>query len=1070
MDLYIFQTGRKLGKRATGVENYYESEKILVEAYADMAKEKKTNIYTEGDESMYDIETKIQDAYRKNDLDLMDSLDKKVERSAAFREKFLYKRNEIQAYSIDTILKNSSLFVGVGVAHLPGDRGVIELLRQKGYTLRPIKMSDRDAKQKESIDKLSVPLPFYPQQAEDSFYSVSVPGKLYDLNEAYQRLDRQQFSDMTNGCYYLITRVKTHAAFIGKSEKEILKEVDSMLYENIPGKIISKQVINNNGYQGYDIVNRTRIGDLQRYNIFVSPFEILIFKMAGKENYIQGKEATKFFSSIKLKKLNTGNYTFSPQQGGFAIQMPHQPVAYLNTNIDNDERWEYEAIDKSTGNAYLVFKKSLLNFRILEADTFDLHMSEESFRSADFFDKQLDRKVVSFKGYPSIYTTEKLKDQSTVFARYFISGPDYYVVAARTKNDKKTVEPFLNSFKFEKYQYNDTKNYVDTFMNFSVQSAVIPVIDEDLRALVEKTEESSPYITYWSKTRNGFFKNKITGEAVNVNVQTYPKYFHIRDTAKFWKEEIDSYLENKDLILSHIDSFQMNSTAKGYRFSVRDTASSKQVNRMILLKDNALYSMVSMGDTTNNKSIFIDSFYNSFLPLNNKPATLLLKSKTNIFFDDLFSTDSVTNSRAVQAIPSVYFDETDIPLLIASISRLKKSDKKYLDIKSSLIAQLGFIKDTSKPVIIDYLKKLYEQTADTSIFQNSILAALINQQTRSSFSLLKELILQDPPVVENNYDYVFLDGLSDSLQLARNLFPEFLELTVLEDYKPKILQLLAKLADSGYIKPKDYESYFYKIYFDAKVELKKQLSKDGKLMEAEFKKEDGNSVMENYNTYDYNNYNYNKNDNLYNNAVLLMPFYDNNPAVKKIFDKLVVSKDPKVQLKFATLLLKNNKQVKDSIFKQLADKSEIRADLYTALQKIKRLDKFPATYNNQLEVARAFLIGCKNYTKIDSTVFMGKTAASYNLKSGVVYFFKYKVKKEDDWKIGISGLLPEDEKVISIEKTLVFMTDKKLKDDEPEINQFHQQLKQLLISMHKGGKYFYENTNYGMGYPDYYDN
>ena len=41
LDLYIFQTGKKLGKRGTGVENYYETEKIVMQAYADMASEKK---------------------------------------------------------------------------------------------------------------------------------------------------------------------------------------------------------------------------------------------------------------------------------------------------------------------------------------------------------------------------------------------------------------------------------------------------------------------------------------------------------------------------------------------------------------------------------------------------------------------------------------------------------------------------------------------------------------------------------------------------------------------------------------------------------------------------------------------------------------------------------------------------------------------------------------------------------------------------------------------------------------------------------------------------------------------
>jgi len=135
LDLYIFQAGRKLGKTAAGVEDYYESEKLVMEAYRDMANEKKKKSFDLDGESVSSLIQKLQQAYRNGDLDLMDSLDNKMEKSIAFREKFLYRRNEIQANSIDSIIKMQSLFVGVGAAHLPGERGVIELLKKMGYTL-----------------------------------------------------------------------------------------------------------------------------------------------------------------------------------------------------------------------------------------------------------------------------------------------------------------------------------------------------------------------------------------------------------------------------------------------------------------------------------------------------------------------------------------------------------------------------------------------------------------------------------------------------------------------------------------------------------------------------------------------------------------------------------------------------------------------------------------------------------------------------------------------------------------------------------------------------------------------
>ncbi|HEY8970821.1 MAG TPA: TraB/GumN family protein, partial [Puia sp.] len=297
LDLYIYQTGRKLGKQATGVENYFQTEQLVMEAAQDMMKDKKKRPDTDG-ASPYELERKTQEAYRKGDLDMLDSLEKLLQPSEAYMEKFLYRRNEIQAASIDSIIKHHTLFVGVGAAHLPGKRGVIELLRKKGYILRPVTMPDRDANQKDDIDKIRVPVSFSSFSPDDGDFSVQLPGKLYRRPDS--RTDSWQYADMSNGAYYMIGRVKTHSSFLGQKEETVLRKIDSMLYEGIPGKILKKVPITRSGYKGFDITGKTRRGDMQRYNILVTPYEVLIFKMSGNNNYVDGKEAEQFFNSIAI--------------------------------------------------------------------------------------------------------------------------------------------------------------------------------------------------------------------------------------------------------------------------------------------------------------------------------------------------------------------------------------------------------------------------------------------------------------------------------------------------------------------------------------------------------------------------------------------------------------------------------------------------------------------------------------------------------------------------------------------------------------------------------------------------
>lgn len=1063
LDLYIFQAGRKLGKEPAGVEDYYQSEKLVMEAYRDMANEKKKKDIDLDGESVSALLQKLQQAYRNGDLDLMDSLDNKMEKSVAFREKFLYRRNDIQADAIDSIIRKRSLFVGVGAAHLPGTRGVIEQLRKKGYRLRPVKMTDRDAAQKDAISDMKVAVSFSNQKADDGAYDVDVPGPLYSLQSNYQQLNRVQYADMSNGSYYMVTRVKTYASFIHQSQADVAKKTDSLLYEYIPGNIISKKEITRNGYNGLDIVNRTRRGDMQRYNIFYTPFEVLIFKMSGKNNYVDGEEGKRFFSSIHLKEYAQTVVNFKPGPAGFEIKMPHEPHAYDNNA--EDERWEYEAVDKTTGDACLIMKKAVYNYDFLEADSFDLALMETSFRSADIFDKQISRQNTTLNGYPALLVKEKLKSGDYIHAMFVIKGPQYYVLAQRSKSSADKAFTFYKTFSFAPYTYTDTKKYTDTFLRISLATPVTPEIDEGIRTIIEQTMEdalngnnSNGYITYWKKARNGLFRDEKSGDLVSVQVQEYPKYFYIKDSAKFWKEEIDAHL-SKDMVLY---SKKMGTTDAGKTtacsISISDTASSRLINKLIVLKGKYLFTLSSMSDTISKQNSFASGIFSSFKPTESVTDENIYQSKLPLFFSDLFSKDSATHKRAQQSISNIFFGTDGFTMLNDAISRLSIKDKDYFDSKTRLIAELGYIKDTLTNKIPVYLKKIYEQTADTSMFQNEAIIALARLKTDSSFKILKELMLQDPPIFEDNSDYSsFFEHFYDSLKLSAGLFPQLLQLSTLNDYKENITGLLVTLVDSGYIKALDYENYFSGIYIDGKVALRKQQAKEEKQLEEEMKKEDEEEV-------DPEREYRNKGDDygLNDYGVLLMPFYETNKNVQQFFTKLLVSKDENVRMNTAVLFLRNNKNVPDSILLKLATDDKYRSLLYYKLKEADRADKFPKAYANQLALSRSNIVMQNEYDKMDSIVFIKKTITTLKNKSGQVYFFKYRIKKTDDWKIAFSGLQPLNNKDISSDDELTTLTDKKILSDQPVDDQLNKELKKVVFRFYNSAKnFFISDYNYG---------
>ena len=1062
LDLYIFQAGRKLGKRAAGVEDYYESEKLVMEAYRDAALEKNKKPLDLDGETIQGLLQKLQQAYRYGDLDMMDSLDNIIEQSKLFREKFLYKRNEIQAHAIDSIIRSSSLFAGVGAAHLPGDRGVIELLRKKGYTLRPVKITDRDADQKATIDKLKVPVSFSRQSAEDGMYSVEVPGPLYELEANNESLNRSQFADMNNGAYYMVTRVRTYTAFF-ENNPAVLQKVDSLLYEYVPGTILSKEKISRNGYPGYDIGNRTRRGDMQRYNIFVTPFEILLFKMSGKNDYVAGEEANRFFGSIRLKEFAAAASSFSPKHGEFSVFFPQEPFAFFNAR-END-RWEYEAFHKNTGDACLMLKRSVYNYDFLSSDSFDLAMIEQSFRSSAQFAKQAERKYGKLDGYPALFVKEKLQNGAFVQAAYVLRGPHYYVLAQRSKTAAAKASQFFQSVRWLPFLYEPPQLYEDSFLLLQAHTPVRPVLDNGIRSIIEKTLQDASngnnpagYVSYWKNRRNAVFQSKSTGEMVSIILQEFPAYYYIRDSAKWWQDRIDNLLGEKDMVLHSKKWISTKDTALGWQLLVRDTGSSRQVERLILRKGKYQFLVTALSDTMSGPSSFITGMLQSAGPSPKVAEEDMYASKLPLFFSDLFSADSASKARARQAIENVYYGRGGAAMLYDAIKRLSITENNYFSSKASLIAELGNIKDSMPAEVPGYLKEIYRHTADTSFFQNEALLALARLHHAAAAHTLREIIMQDPPVFENEpAGQAFFDDLADSAALATIFFPDLLQFMGLSDYKEPVLQMLVSLVDSARVKGQAYAPYLPAILVDAKVAWKKQQAREEKMMEQENKKAFADKVDQ-LDADDYTGdmlYTYTLNDY----AVLLMPFYATHKDVPLFFTRLLQSRNDVVRRNAVVLMLRNNKAVADSTLLQLALNDKQRGALFSSLEEIGRLDKFPTSARTQLLLARSYLVMSNRQIKIDTIVFLNKRVVSIKEKSGLLYCFKYRENKSEDWKIGFSGLQPLDENVAGSAEDLVELTGKKLDEGSPVNDQLDNALRRYLFSKYASGQKFYDQDD-----------
>lgn len=1102
LDMYIYQCGKKWGKQVAGVEDYGKSMKLMAEAYQDAAKDEDKKVRSYGDMDDQYSSDKLQEAYRSGNLDLLDSINRYNSFSEAFDEKFLYRRNEIQAASIDSIIKSgATLFVGVGAAHLPGERGVIELLRKAGYQLRPVKMGERASGQKDKVDKIRVPVTFNTQTAADGFYKVNIPGTFYKFGED-AALDQQQYADMANGSYYMVTRIMTNAWLWGNSTDVVYKKVDSLLYENIPGKILSKKSILKNGYKGFDIVNRTRRGDVQRYNIFITPFEIIFFKMSGTGNYVnEGDEANRFFNSITLtaNPENSEWKQFSPPGGGFTVKLPQQPY------IGNDGSWIYDALDKNNKTCFRIIRTDIHNYHFAEADSFDLRLMEESFMASTFIGEQLSRLPGNFNGYPSLDGKYKGKYGGIFLAKFIIQGPHYYTLVAYGKQESAQMKDFFNSFRLTAFTYGEPKEQTDTTLYFSVKSAVYPD-DKKIKLDVPRGdysknpdndgEKSEKDLLEAGVFRSRIVKNDTTGEKIYVTFFHAPAYYYTKDSSVLDKENQDAFLGDTSWIVKSKSKKELPGNMKVWENVLTDTASSRSIWRKTYYKNGIGFSLTTETDTLSAPSGFVKTFYETFTPADTLKGINPFVKKSSLFFKDFANSDSLRHKRAISYISNIELDSTDLPELTRAIESLNWKEKNYLAIKKSLITKLGEIGTTASA---NYLKGLYFSLNDTVQLQYPVLENLLQQKTAAAFNTFSEIINNDPPVLDiktNDYSYTsadlpglyrqsysgddgkFLDEMSDSLQLAKTILPDLLPLLNLDDYKKPIMQLLGQMIDSQLAKPADYEMYYSKFLVEAKQELKKQkIAEKRKAIELAEKNKKGDKSSSDAED-DVEDGWGNKDLGLY--TTLLLPFWDSRPAVRPLIQQMLTSSDKQLKYNSMLLMIKNNKPYPDSLLKYFADMDGYRYQLYKDLKEIKKENKFPALYNNHLDLARSKLYTLQFYDKPDSIIFVDRLHTTYLGKNGYIYFFKYKMKKDDlGWKLAMAGLIPENPGVFEFDdeqnkstSQILFswagyynkydlskFSDIKFNNDLNADSQLQLELKKILYSSRKSGEKFYDDSD-----------
>ena len=182
---------------------------------------------------------------------------------------------------------------------------------------------------------------------------------------------------------------------------------------------------------------------------------------------------------------------------------------------------------------------------------------------------------------------------------------------SRKKNNADTA--FFNSFRFNNLQYTTAITYTDTLLDFEVQTPVKPILDSTLMKLMYNMLHDASLVnkmqgdSYWPKNKYAMFKSDSTGESVLVSMYEYPKYYHVKDSATFWKKQLNTAGDD-DAFLYKKSAYAPCDSCQAFKLYWRDTNTVRQIINYKILRNNRLYNLYTINDTLSAESDFIKKF------------------------------------------------------------------------------------------------------------------------------------------------------------------------------------------------------------------------------------------------------------------------------------------------------------------------------------------------------------------------------------------------------------------------------------------------------------------------------
>lgn len=986
LDMFIYQTGKRTNREIVSLEDFEESRDLVNKAMKSnrnfdppawakkLLMEKPLNVL-------------LENAYRDKNLDMIDSISIGTN-SPKYNEYMLFQRNDNMVHRMDSIFqKGQTLFIGIGAAHLPGPNGVIEKLREKGYQVSPIlgEYTQKGKAEKERLDHAFQFSNYTKSSTSDQIISVNSASKFYEFD--FGGLGISLSPDLKNGSFVNIIRLKKFDFLRKDNHRSGISKIDSLLFENIPGRIIKKEQTKINGFDVLDVTNKTKDGDHQRYWFISTPIEYLLVSMIGKYEFVDVNSQS-IRNSLQIKPMDSQWVKTSPIRGGYEVMMPaYHTISTNDPTIvwaNNPQIYGYDATDDSH---YFVMEKSLNDVDYLEDTEFELkRIHYEFYRKLkiDSLNGNLDKSKNSFT------SKGNLNDEKTIRLKSVIKGSHYYLLGS-TGNSSQT-NKFFDSFQLNEFHYlNEPIVHQDTTLNMSVRTQFKPVsnpYEYEAYAYGYGDPSDKNHFEGINKSRDFHSDSR---QNITVNYRTFDRYESYEKIDSLWNEIIKN---NDEMYDFELESKKISTTAQGDHrmdayFKKKD--SEQKVKAAYITNGNYYYSLKTLVPLNyQGNDSFIEEFFSSIKPNASETQTSIFENKMNLFLEDLNSSEDSIRSSALKSIYQIKFKNEDLPTLVNLLENHEFSEEEET-YKNQLFKKIA---NLNHPKAKEFLTNFYHKNTDDSNVQIAVIESMASKDSEEDYTTMMALLKDDLPLPSSPMMVSsFFTQLKLNQKKSAKILPDLMNFKSIPEYQNQIISLAAELVDSGAIQPTKLKSHRKDLLTLGKLELKRSYSA-WKASNQEYGFDNEIDRLMHSVTYNSNSEYGSPFTMLKNYLVLLQPF-STDKEIKEFLQKVDQLEVPELMLYSLEQKLKNKDEIPTNLLKILLNEDKNALAIYKIHKEEDRLKDLPKEINHT-QVAKSIVInGLYNFDeKKDSLEFLTKRKVSYKDKSFEVFFFKYKFKNQ----------------------------------------------------------------------------